>query len=351
MRCWIETAALCTSLLSATLSWGGESDERQEPSPPLIQAVRQRDLLGVRRLLAAGASPDERRRPGGLSALMVAARRGRADIARLLLSAGAAPDLTTGLQETALMMASEQGHLDVVRALVEAGADLNMADSRGGTPLVWAARRGQQEMLSLLVGLGADLRPPLRGSPVLLHAIWARQTGAVGTLLELGAPIDAQSSSGLSALMAAAGDPASLRVLLSARARVELIDNDGWSALLFAAQQGRTAAVLDLLRAGADPNRQSRLGWTPLMLAAAAGHAAVVVALARAGANLDVSSWAGHTAVIQAVQRSRAGVLRELLAAGASPTAAARGRTPLWWARALGDEALALQLVEAGATR
>jgi hypothetical protein len=65
------------------------------------------------------------------------------------------------------------------------------------------------------------------------------------------------------------------------------VDN-GTTALMHASQHGRIDLVEILLKAGARPNRSTRIGKTALMAAAEQGHVLVLRALMDAGAKLDM---------------------------------------------------------------
>ncbi len=72
----------------------------------------------------------------GYTPLACAARQGSLACARLLLEAGALPDLAESHSKwTPLMRAAEQGHAEVVRLLAEKGADVNNRTPLGRTPL------------------------------------------------------------------------------------------------------------------------------------------------------------------------------------------------------------------------
>ena len=63
-----------------------------------------------------------------------------------------------------------------------------------------------------------------------------------------------------------------LRVLLRAGARVNERDNDGETALMYAAMRGQDVYVDLLLKAGADKELRNSIGRTALMLAEEEGH-------------------------------------------------------------------------------
>ena len=64
-----------------------------------------------------------------LTALMRAFGHGHAEIARLLLEAGADKDLADNSGETALMLSSVLGHAEIARLLLEAGAGKDLANN------------------------------------------------------------------------------------------------------------------------------------------------------------------------------------------------------------------------------
>src|SRR5690606_38621580 len=116
---------------------------RAQPDHALLQAVVQGDAAGVSAALAAGADPDARARPGGRTALMMAADRGFAELIPLLLEAGARIDARSADGWTALMQAAYEGRRQASLRLLAAGADVSLREARyGNTALLIAARRG-----------------------------------------------------------------------------------------------------------------------------------------------------------------------------------------------------------------
>lgn len=116
----------------------------------LLGAADDGDAEGAARLLASGASADERTTPGGETPLMRAAARGHEEVVRVLLDAGADACARRGDGFTPLILAVFFGHERVVRLLVERGADGSARTSLGTTAARWAAARGFASMAEVL---------------------------------------------------------------------------------------------------------------------------------------------------------------------------------------------------------
>jgi len=88
------------------------------------------------------------------SALHHACENDNAEACRLLLAAGADPDVDAVDKATALIRAACCGHADCVRAMIDGGADLNERTADGTTGLIFAARRGFEECCKLMIEPG-----------------------------------------------------------------------------------------------------------------------------------------------------------------------------------------------------
>jgi ankyrin repeat protein len=145
---------------------------------------RQQKMALVRALLAHGANPNARmtRRPPGFSGLgggyedaagatpfLLASAADDLEMMRLLLAAGADPQLVTDTKADAVMAASglnrgigespitEAQALDAVKFLFELGAGAKGTTASGENALFGAAYRGWNTLLELLIEKGANV--------------------------------------------------------------------------------------------------------------------------------------------------------------------------------------------------
>lgn len=125
---------------------------------PLHEAAQQDGLFMMQLLLDAGCYVDPKDAHYN-TPLMEAAGRGHVQMVRLLLNNGA--DVNGGMQDycqTPLIVSCEQhgGFADVARILLEAGATVERRDAMGSTALQYAAHGGNIELVQLLLEYAAD---------------------------------------------------------------------------------------------------------------------------------------------------------------------------------------------------
>jgi ankyrin repeat protein len=123
-------------------------------TPQWEDAVGRGAVRELTELLALGADVDAKDRHGH-TALMIAARDGRQDVAGLLVKHGASLDHTAKYGLSALMIAVVRRHADVVRTLAEAGACLTLRGTgapgfAGKTAMDLASEIGDAELIEAL---------------------------------------------------------------------------------------------------------------------------------------------------------------------------------------------------------
>jgi hypothetical protein len=92
----------------------------------------------------------------GKRPLAIAVEIGRPDLLKVLLAAGADPNLRTSDNWTMLMFAAFDGNVPIMRALVESGVSIDGRGSDGTTALHWAANRGNLQAVKFLIEAGAN---------------------------------------------------------------------------------------------------------------------------------------------------------------------------------------------------
>jgi ankyrin repeat protein len=216
-----------------------------------------------------------------------------------LLGAGADPNICT-VGYPLLCRAAAAGDLKVVKLLLAAGATPQLLDARmGASALHKAAQSGVVEIAEVLVRHGAfiDLQAPTHGHTPLIDAVLHRKLAMVHYLLEAGANV----------LLTARGmlAPAYTALDLARRRRDRsIIDalkaREAWARgtilppLHAATKMGDEASVSRLLDAGADPNQPAPVvggaddGHTPMHIAARDGHAQIARLLIERGGRADV---------------------------------------------------------------
>src|SRR5436190_23265263 len=104
----------------------------------LIRAIEQGDLKGVCRVVQDGIGVNALS-SDGQTPLTVAVATGNVDIVKKLLAAGADPNQASGKNgETPLTLATRRGSEELVALLIEGGADINKPNSMPLTPLCLA---------------------------------------------------------------------------------------------------------------------------------------------------------------------------------------------------------------------
>ncbi len=292
----------------------------QHPDLRLVNAVRHDDREAVRALVREQVDVNTRQ-PDGATALHWAAYLDELDTADLLLGAGAVPDATNELGVTPLYLACENGNAALVRRLLVAGATPHAVLPSGETALMTAARTGSVGAVTTLLAYGADAnaRETTENQTALMWAASQRHPGVVRVLIESGADVHARSRV---RAVATARSPRTGRA-----EGVSVIDEGGFTPLLFAARQGDLASARLLRAAGADVSDTAPAGTSVLVVAAHSGHGSLAAWLLDEGADANAAA-AGYAPLHAAILRSDANLVSALLAHGADPNARLTHGTP-----------------------
>ncbi len=236
------------------------TNERQHDTLLNIATRNQQENL-VRRLIelkvdinATGASRQ--------TAITLACIVGSTAIAKLLLEAGANPDIPDSSETNTLIHAAGKGNVELMRLLLQFGAKLRSKENFGYLALYAATAQGCLEGMKLLLEAGVPTSVPrLRDSktwslfPLLSLPICSldnyknSQTlfDAIKLLLKFNTPLSAVDQFGVDTLMLAAmdGHAPLIELLFSAGASVGQADVRGRNALQIAAK------ILDNILTGA----------------------------------------------------------------------------------------------------
>jgi uncharacterized protein len=167
----------------------------------LIEAVRNRSIDVVRKLLEQGVNPNESNVAGESPLCLAILGRCEPGIITALLESGARPDSpdvsSHRCRRTVLHLAIELMNRTCVEALLRAGADVTIADSEGWTPLHYAAASGDAMVANLLLQYGAKAnRWSHTGQSPLLLAASRQHVGIVESLFHCGASLEVKNPQG-----------------------------------------------------------------------------------------------------------------------------------------------------------
>eukprot|EP01116_Phalansterium_solitarium_P024860 TRINITY_DN922_c0_g1_i1.p2 TRINITY_DN922_c0_g1~~TRINITY_DN922_c0_g1_i1.p2 ORF type:complete len:526 (-),score=220.90 TRINITY_DN922_c0_g1_i1:193-1770(-) len=287
----------------------------------------------------------------GLTVLGAALSRRFTGLVKVLLTRGADPNMPTkitrGDKSTSaelrppLLAAIDEELADVALLLIDAGADLNICDGFPPTaPLQLAAERNMATVVAALLnhGVHVDSMPGLMSRTPLCHALRAGHDKMATRLIDAGADVlslgcmEAAISSGLREMVIC---------MLELGYAIELLGD----CLPEAVSSGKLEMVEWLLQLGL------RVPDETVIMAAAKGQLKLLTTLIEHGGdpNPDPSSY-GHVGALMAAVRGRhEPVVKYLLSVGSNPNLPGRdGLLPLHYAASRGMDAIVKLLLDAG---
>lgn len=206
------------------------------------------------------------------------------------------------------------------------------------------------------LGIMMTCSPALAAGAALIEAAAAGRVDEVASLIQTGAPLDAQDAQGRSALLrAVAGDHVSVaKTLLDAGASPNTQAANRDTPWLLAGALGRAEIIAAMLPRRPDLSIRNRYGGNALIPACERAHVEAVKLLLTSGIDLDHVNDLGWTCLLEIVILGDGGarhqqVARLVLNAGANPSLADKdGVTPLAHARQRGQQAIARLIEQAG---
>lgn len=246
-------------------------------------------------------------------------------------------DIANSQGLSALGIAIQKNDLDSVKLLLEAGANPNLKDANGDTLFHLAVTRGNTEIVMLLLQHGADIdRPDGRGNPALCNAIWKSHDQVAELLIAHYGQMNkrylinyrnAQASTPL-LLAIKKKNLGMLKALIKAGADTTRVDKKGHGLLYWFIKKfherinvhaenatehhaddaavltrEKHAALSALIAAGAPLDEVDDKGNTLLHLAAKAEDTALIKLLVNAGVDLNASNRKGYTVLHYALEK------------------------------------------------
>ncbi len=182
--------------------------------------------------------------------------------------------------------------------------------------LIAAIRENNIESVRSLLASGVDA--DVQGA-ALTYATWRRQEEMVELLIANGARVDVLDEDGWNALIHAAnwGHEKIVELLIANGAGVNVTVKGGKTALMCAAWNGHTEIVRLLLAKGAMIDVADNEKWTALIFAASWGHKKIVELLIANGANVNAVDIYRATALMRASLDGHEEIIELLIANGA----------------------------------
>jgi len=178
----------------------------------------------------------------------------------------------------------DNNFLNDVKNSIQQGENINARDKNGMTLLDSAITNNNQEAVKLLIEAGADINATANtGLTPLMRA--SSQPDIVRLLIDAKANLNVKDNTyGKTALMYAAGsvNTETLKLLLDAGADINATSNEGWTALCYAVLARLTDTIKLLIDAGVDVNLGNK---TPLSIATSNKNTEAIELLKQAGAN------------------------------------------------------------------
>lgn len=325
----------------------------------------------------------------GRTVLMYAVKGGNLAAVETLLMKGVDVNAVDNQRKPVLSYAIEGGNEKIVQQLTKQGANPYAADERGYTAMMYALEAGREDLFKQVHLFDATTRTKAKENGKTI-GIMAAEGGNVDliklVLKEYRATINMQDNDGVTFLMLLAGDgrPDALREAFDRGGDVQIVDHNGKTALMYAAERnvgvnvvsvlkkmqqsglprinaadkdGRTALMYavgyqnnqpfkahTLLVNGADATLVDNEGKTALMYAVGNQYSYVdargITEIVKSGNNVNAKDKAGKSALMYAAANpnTEGNVLVELLNAGADVNAADNnGKTVLMYALESGD--------------
>ncbi|GAB1481655.1 ankyrin repeat domain-containing protein [Treponema sp.] len=292
------------TLIPSIVEGGVKVDARNGTGEtPLFFAVKANSPSTVQALVAAGASTIVRDSRGN-TALHAAIRWNAEKSAQMLIDGGADVNARNLAGKTPLHDAVRLGMANLETKLINKGASLESRDLEGATPLMEAVSSGLASTLERLLERGADpiARNSIGNTPLHI-AVMMERNDIASLLLARGASIHARNAEGQTPLRLALHRGSRLSTTLLTKDRIDLVDDEGRSALFIGLSEGASVATIKaIIDLGGQVASRDAEGRTPLRFAIQAGKYEEARLLVAAGSDVFISGDDGESAASLALQ-------------------------------------------------
>lgn len=284
--------ALALSLPAVSYTTAALTEAEPRAVEPWVATALFGSAVDLRAALDKGLDANSATKSGGTTLLMLA--QPDLEKTRLLVARGAKVNARARTKFSALMVAAQYSDsAPAMEFLLARGAEVQTPKGAGtplfnASPMVLAVGAGNATMLSKLRKAGGDPESKMLmlgtfSATPLLIATFFGDANAVRAVLDSGAKVNSPDDDGITALgWAAIGNQTAVaKVLIEQGADVNHVDAKGMTPLLYAASIdfGDAAMIQLLLKSGADPGARTKEGLTASEIARKYGHRQVLKSL------------------------------------------------------------------------
>jgi ankyrin repeat protein len=297
--------------LEQLLDGGARADSRVEAGM-LRTAVQNRDAESIALLLRHGTNANGIDN-AGFTPLLAATQASFYDGAKLLLKAGADPNLCAGNEsETPFCVAACENRIDLVQLFLQHGGDANFIMENGNTTLVQCMNKTvSPKLVECILKAGADPNAKSgEGATALFQAIQANRVDLMTVLLDNGANPNLPAPK--HPLWPSTYKPKALQLMLARGADTKKTPG----IMELASSLKKLESIKILYEAGVSPNVRKDGVYTPLCSAIRDNSADIVTYLLEHGADPNLN--AAEYPAFKCITHSRVHFLPQLVAAGAN---------------------------------
>lgn len=332
-----------TETLALLLRYGANADgPDKDDVTALLAATETVFFEGAKLLLKAGADPNLSAGPDSESAFCRAACDNRIDLVQLMLAHGGDPSLIMENGNTTLVQCMNKTVSPrLVELLLKSGGDANAKNGEGTTALFQAIQANRVDLMMVLLDNGAN--PNLPGPK---HPLWPSTYKPKALHLMLARGADCKKTPGIMELASSLKKLESIQILMQADVSPNVRKDGIYTPLCSAIRDNSADIVTYLLEHGADPNlnaaeypafkciTHNRVHFLPQLLTAGVDlhKPKGIIETAVAHNNKDALMWLldqgvspndrspeGNTPLTTAIREERIEMVDLLLANGADP--------------------------------